>query len=65
MQEYQQRVVNEESELTDKLNKLTAFFETDRYKALHDAEQERMYRQSQHMSKYRDVLLERIQAFET
>jgi hypothetical protein len=66
MKAYQQRVVDEKTELDAKLTKLKAFFTsgTGVFQKLPQAEQERMQRQAEHMSRYSDVLGERISAFQ-
>lgn len=60
---HQQRVIGEKVELDDKLTKLTAFLETDRFKGLDKAEQDRMHTQGNAMARYSMVLGERIAAF--
>lgn len=63
MEPYRQRVVTEKKELDEKLAKLKAFFGTDIFGGLGDAEIDRLQRQADHMSAYSDVLGERISAF--
>ncbi|MCX6921696.1 MAG: hypothetical protein NT154_00525 [Verrucomicrobia bacterium] len=63
MEAYQQRVVDEKTELDTKLTKLTAFLKTTTFQALPDAEQGRMTSQMVAMRSYSDVLGERIAAF--
>ncbi len=63
MAPHQQRVVTEKEELDEKLTKLKAFFGTEIFAGLDDAEMERLQRQAGHMSAYSDVLGERIAAF--
>lgn len=63
MAPHQERVVTEKAELDEKLTKLKAFFETDLFKNLDEDEQERMWRQADHMGDYSSVLGERIAAF--
>ena len=63
LQPHQQRVVDEKAELDEKLAKLKAFFDTDLFKSLDEDEQERMWRQADHMGDYSSVLGERIAAF--
>lgn len=60
---HQQRVVDEKSELDEKLGKLTAFFPSAIFAGLDGAERERLQRQAVHMAAYSDVLGERIAAF--
>lgn len=60
---HQQRVVAEKVELDDRLTKLKAFMETDRFKGLGPAEQDRMHAQANAMARYFGVLADRIEAF--
>lgn len=60
---HQQRVLIEYVELGDKLNKLNGFIETDLFKSLPLAEQERMTVQRGAMGEYHGVLADRIAAF--
>jgi hypothetical protein len=60
MQAFQERVVNERKELSDKLVKLEAFLPTDVFYTLPSAEQDRLKRQRAAMSTYLAVLDERI-----
>lgn len=61
---HQQRVIDEKAELDERLGKLTAFFDTDPFPDLPQAEQDRMRRQATHMKRYSDILGERIEAWE-
>lgn len=61
---HQERVVTEQKELTEKLEKLTAFALTPTFAALSAPEQERLSRQHFVMTQYVNVLGERIAAFE-
>ena len=63
LQPHQQRVVVEKLELDDKLIKLRNFLETDRFKGLDPAEQDRMHAQANAMARYSGVLADRIAAF--
>ena len=63
MQPYQQRVVDEKIELSDKLAKLLQFFQTTTFGALPEAEQSRLRNQARFMDGYAAVLEERIAAF--
>jgi hypothetical protein len=63
LQPYQQRVVDEKTELDERLTKLIAFFDNPIFAGLDAAEQERMKRQADHMTNYSVVLGERIAAF--
>ena len=57
MQPHQQRVVDEKTELDERLTKLIAFFENPVFVELPDDEQDRMKRQADHMTNYSVVLL--------
>ncbi len=61
---HQERVVTEQKELAEKLEKLTAFIFTPTFAALSAPEQERLNRQYGIMEQYVKVLGERIAAFE-
>lgn len=63
LQPHQRRVVIEKAELDEKLMKLRAFFGTEIFAELDDAEMDRLQRQADCMSAYSDVLGERITAF--
>jgi len=63
MEEYQQRVVNEKSELDRKLYLLIVFLDGETFKTLPSEEQERMQRQLVVMKEYSKILNERIAAF--
>lgn len=61
---HQQRVIVECDELTDKLNALNSFVESnDLYKKLDSKEQRRLQRQLTFMELYWAVLMERINNF--
>ncbi len=60
---HQQRVVDEKSELDRKLTALRIFIIGDLYRTLPSDEKDRLFRQSQAMSEYLDILGERIAAF--
>lgn len=61
---HQQRVVDEKAELDDRRLKLHTFILSNPvFKALGEAEQDRMKRQYNAMTLYSDVLGERIEAF--
>lgn len=62
-QPYQQRVVDEKSELDSKRMSLDAFFETVQFSTLDIGEQARMRYQAVAMREYSAVLGERIAAF--
>lgn len=63
MQDYQLRVIAEGVELRDKISKLNTFIQSDKFKALDNAEQSRLARQIDIMCDYLEVLTERIAAF--
>ncbi len=63
MKEFQQRVVDEKSELDDKLGKLTRFIGTGSFNKLSMNEQRRMERQREIMMQYSHILGERIYEF--
>jgi hypothetical protein len=63
MQAHQQRVVDEKSELSGKLDKLESFCDTSIFAGLPPAEQSRLTRQLFIMKLYEQVLSERIAAF--
>jgi hypothetical protein len=64
MQAYQERVVVERNELSEKLHKLRTFIGSQVYPNLPEAEQGRLSRQHMAMALYWGVLNERIAAFE-
>lgn len=63
LQPHQQRVVTEKEELSEKLTKLLAFFQTPIFAGLSEAEQSRLRNQARFMDGYAAVLEERIAAF--
>ena len=60
---HQQRVVTEKAELDDKRAKLNGFFESAIFAGLPKEEQSRLWRQSEVMEDYSEVLGKRIAAF--
>lgn len=60
---HQQRVVDEKSELDEKLSKLDAFLRTDTFKRLRNEEQILLDRQATAMQIYSGILGERIKLF--
>jgi hypothetical protein len=60
---HQQRVVDERSELIDKITKLHAFFKTSTFEDLEQEDQNLLNEQSQIMMNYADVLFQRINRF--
>ncbi|NBM50700.1 MULTISPECIES: crAss001_48 related protein [Proteus] len=63
MQPHQQRVVDEKSELDDKITKLTAFISGDIFKSLECRDQELLSQQLGHMRSYSETLSLRIERF--
>jgi hypothetical protein len=63
LHEFQQRVVDEASELQAKTERLQAFIDGKIFAALLPDEQERLRRQAKAMAEYLAVLHERIDAF--
>lgn len=60
---HQQRVVQEQEELDEKREKLTAFYSTPIFHGLPESEQTRLLRQGVVMRDYSDILGERIKTF--
>lgn len=65
MAPYQQRVVDEKVELDEKQEKLLAFFNTDLFRGLDQAEKDRLRTQHGVMGVYSEILHQRISAFPT
>ena len=63
MQAHQERVVQEQTELNDKLVKLSAFLKGEVFRSLDSNEQQRLTAQADHMHNYNEVLKMRIEAF--
>lgn len=63
MQPHQQRVVDERTELDEKLAKLKAFIGGEVFNNLDQAEKERLDQQAAVMAEYSRILGERIAAF--
>lgn len=61
---HQQRVLTEQRELADKLQKLTAFLNSDKVENIGGIEIEALREQAEHMQAYLNVLSQRIQRFE-
>jgi len=64
MKPHQERVIQEKTELDEKIAKLRAFIEGPIFSALSDDERRRMHRQLHAMGDYSDALNDRIVAFE-
>lgn len=60
---FQQRVIDEHAQLSEKLTKLKEFIPSAFFAGLPEAEQHRMQRQVNAMHDYETVLAERIAAF--
>ncbi len=63
MQEYQQRVIDEQEELCTKADKLGSFMETAAFRALDNKQRHLLSRQINAMSEYSTILAERIVEF--
>ena len=63
LQPHQQRVVTEKADLDERLGRLLAFFQTQTFEALPEAERSRLRNQARFMDGYSAVLKERIVAF--
>jgi hypothetical protein len=64
MQPHQQRVIDEKTELDEKLSKLHDFIQDNpMFKTLPEDEQKRLGRQDFIMAEYSNILRERIEAF--
>jgi hypothetical protein len=63
MAPHQERVVTEKDELSEKLAKLLAFFQSETFSGLSEAERSRLRNQARFMDGYAAVLEERIAAF--
>lgn len=63
MEPYQQRIVEEKTELDAKMDKLTAFIDTPSFTGLPVMQQELLVEQLHHMGNYTAVLEKRIRLF--
>ena len=63
MQEFQQRVVDEKTELDLKISKLESFLDTELFRSLDRDEQVRMTQQYVVMKRYSEILQSRINHF--
>ena len=63
MQPHQQRVVDEQTELADRLAKLTDFLSKSQPSFIDDAEWQRLTNQHMHMNEYNEILIDRINHF--
>jgi len=63
LQPHEQRVVEEKAQLDERLGKLFAFFQTEKFTGLSEAERSRLRNQARFMDGYAAVLEERIAAF--
>ena len=63
LQPYQQRVVDEATELTEKVDKLQKFIQSYNFNRLDTSNKELLNTQSHHMTEYLSVLRKRIEQF--
>ena len=63
MQEFQQRVIDEKNELSERTDRLDAFISSKTFDTLPPDEQLRLRRQLSVMCAYREILRQRIEAF--
>lgn len=63
MEPHQQRVVDENKELNEKIDKLYIFMHTDKFKSLDKEEIDRLRNQFSVMNLYSQILEQRISAF--
>lgn len=63
MKDWQQRVVDEKTELDGRLDRLRAFFGTGLYRTLQPLQQDLMQRQASYMDAYSSTLRERIESW--
>lgn len=63
MEDYQKRVIDEKKELDSKIEKLNSFFETATYNSMEYDDRKLLLDQSDAMSKYSEILEERINKF--
>ncbi len=63
LQPHEQRVVDERTDLIEKITKLHAFFKTEIFENLQEEDQELLEEQVQLMMNYSDILLKRINRF--
>ena len=63
MQDYQVRVVTERNELTEKIEKLTAFVEGEKFASVESEEASRLKNQLRVMREYQSILDARLKAF--
>jgi hypothetical protein len=63
MEDWQQRVIDEKTQLDERLQKLEAFINTDAASVVSVEENQRLIRQQQCMNDYAQVLQERIEAW--
>lgn len=63
MKAFQQRVIDEKTELDEKRQKLSEFFDNDKFNELEASAKDLLETQYYHMSKYSETLGERIKLF--
>lgn len=65
MEDFQIRVIDERDQLSEKLDKLDSFIESDRFQDLHWRDRHLLTRQAVCMQSYKEILDERINRFKT
>lgn len=63
MEEYQQRVVDEKNELSERLEKLRTFINSERFLAISYKERNLLKNQRVVMQEYLEILIQRIELF--
>jgi hypothetical protein len=63
MQAHQQRVIQEEADLSDKIDRLIVFTKQSVFESLPQSEQNLLREQLDYMTQYHDVLKRRVQIF--
>jgi len=63
MKEYQSRIIDEKTELEEKIDRLKGFFGGEVFMNLHEEEQDRLHCQYQIMKAYSAILASRIKMF--
>lgn len=65
MEDWQQRVVDDQRDLEDKIKKLEAFIDGDKFGSVRSAVRVAMREQHRHMVGYNRALVDRISLFES
>ena len=60
MEAFKVRLVNEQFELQEKINKLKPFIESENFKKVDDSQQKLLKEQVEVMERYNDILVERL-----